>query len=102
MNIILSIKPKYCEKIKSGTKTYEFRKSIFKRKIGKVFIYSSSPVQKIIGTFEIDNIINDTPHKLWEICNGSSGLSKSEFFNYFNNTKQGYALKIGKTVFFEP
>ena len=83
MSVLLSIKPKYCERIKEGNKKYEFRKVIFKKEISKVYIYSSSPVKKIIGSFEIGSILDGTPQWLWEKCNGSSGLSESEFFKGF-------------------
>ncbi len=43
MNVLLSIKPKYVEKIKNGNKKFEFRKSLFieknQTKIEKIFIY---------------------------------------------------------------
>ena len=55
MNVLLSVKPKYANEIISGRKKYEFRKLIFKREnIEKVYIYSSSPVKKVIGIVDID------------------------------------------------
>ncbi len=64
MNVLLSVKPKYAEKIVEGTKKYEFRRSIFKRNdIEKVYIYSSSPVSKIIASFQIEKILKDSPEK---------------------------------------
>ena len=52
MNVLLSVKPKYAEKIVEGKKKYEFRRAIFqKQNIEKVYIYSSSPVSKIVAAF---------------------------------------------------
>ena len=102
MSVLLSIKPKYCERIKDGYKKYEFRKVIFKRDVSKVYIYSSSPVKKIIGSFEVGDIVNDSPAQLWKQCNGSSGLSEAEFFSYFGDSTMGYALKIKNLKFFDP
>ena len=60
MKIILSIKPEFAAKIFEGTKKYEFRRAIFKNKnVKKVVVYASSPVQKIIGEFEIEDIIKN-------------------------------------------
>jgi predicted transcriptional regulator len=54
MNVLLSVKPKYANEIISGRKKYEFRKSIFKREdIKKMYIYSSSPVKKIIAIWKV-------------------------------------------------
>ena len=95
MNVLLSVKPKYANEIVSGRKKYEFRKSIFKREnIEKMYIYSSSPVKKIIAIVDIVGILSDSPQELWEQCHEDAGISEREFFNYFKNSDTGYAIKI--------
>ena len=95
MNVLLLVKPKYANEIISCRKKYEFRKSIFKREnIKKMYIYSSSPVKKIIGIVDIDGILSDSPQKLWEQCHEDAGISERDFFNYFKNSDTGYAIKI--------
>jgi len=95
MNVLLSVKPKYANEIISCRKKYEFRKSIFKREnTEKMYIYSSSPVKKIIGIVDIDGILSDSPLKLWEQCHEDAGISEREFFSYFKNSDTGYAIKI--------
>jgi type I restriction enzyme S subunit len=96
MNVLLSIKPLYAEKIINGQKKYEFRKSIFKNSahVEKVFIYSSSPIKKIIGHFEIGEIVLGNPKSLWESCHEFAGISKKQFFEYFKNKEKGFAITI--------
>ncbi|APH38221.1 restriction endonuclease subunit S [Methanohalophilus halophilus] len=95
MNVLLSIKPEYVDEILKGKKKFEFRKSIFKRRdITKVFIYSSSPVKKIVASFEIAGIIEDYPENIWDQCHEYGGITKNDFFDYFSNTQIGYAIKI--------
>jgi len=58
MDIILSIKPIYADAIFRGDKFYEFRRKIwnlnnFNVKNDKIFVYSTAPVSKIIGEFNI-------------------------------------------------
>ena len=53
MNVILSIKPEFVEKIFSGEKQYEYRKVLFKQKVDTVYIYASRPISKIVGEFKI-------------------------------------------------
>ncbi len=102
MNVLLSIKPTFVERIFNGEKLYEFRKVIFKKdKIDHIYIYSSYPVKKIVGRFEIGGIIEDSPDRLWETCNGSSGLNYQEFFSYFSDKDRGYAIQIKDLVKFE-
>lgn len=96
MNVLLSIKPVYVEEIINGRKRYEFRRVIFRtpHKIKKVFIYSSYPVKKIIGTFTIGKIIKGTPKELWNQCSDFAGIGKDDFFNYFKNKHQCFAISI--------
>ncbi len=96
MNVLLSIKPTYVEEIINGSKKYEFRRVIFRtpHEIKKVFIYSSHPVKKIIGAFTIGKIIKGSPNELWEQCNDFAGIGKENFFNYFRNKQQGFAITI--------
>ncbi|CAG0964490.1 hypothetical protein METP2_01007 [Methanosarcinales archaeon] len=104
MNVLLSIKPKYVEEILNGNKKYEFRKSIFKcrEELEMIYIYSSSPVKKIVGAFVIENIIEDHPEVLWLKFKEFSGINdEKEFFNYFGSKKKGFAIKIGELEVFK-
>lgn len=51
MNIILSIHPEYVEKILAGEKTVELRRLLPRQNVEKIYIYSTSPVKKIVGYF---------------------------------------------------
>ncbi len=95
MDVLLSVKPKYADEIISGRKKYEFRKSIFKREyVEKMYIYSSSPVMKIIAIVDIDCILSDSPQKLWELYHEDAKISERDFFKYFEKSDVGYAIKI--------
>ena len=83
------------DEILAGEKKFEFRKSIFKKRdISKAFIYSSSPVKKIVASFEIAIIIEASPQELWDKCHKYGGISKQDFFEYFKNSDVGYAIEI--------
>jgi len=101
MNALLSIKPKYVEKIIDGTKKYEFRKAIFKHDVKNIWIYESAPTKKIIGMFSVGKILQDTPESLWEMLQDKSGISEKEFFCYFEGKGIGYALEIKKFTLFK-
>lgn len=97
MKVLLSIKPEFAEKIFNGTKKYEFRKSIFKNKnVDKVVVYASSPLQYVIGEFEIDSILNDNIDRIWEQTHETSGISEDFYREYFANRPVAYAIKIGQ------
>lgn len=94
MNVLLSIKPKYANAILAGKKLVEFRKLAFKKEIKRVYIYSSSPEQRIIGYFTVEDIISDTPQKLWKQFREVGSISQEDFFEYFAEKKIGYSIKI--------
>jgi predicted transcriptional regulator len=101
MKVVLSIKPEFANKIFDGTKKYEFRRAIFKNpNVTKVIVYSSSPVQKIIGEFEIDRIITGKLESLWSKTKKYSGISEDYFFEYFGDKKHGFAIKIKSTTLY--
>jgi len=84
--------------ILSGKKKYEFRRAIFKKPgIKKVVIYASSPISKVIGEFEIDDILSLDTNKLWLLTMEHAGIDKEFYDRYFHGKKIGYAIKVKKT-----
>ena len=98
MKILLSIKPEYAEKILSGEKKFEFRRVLPKNKaIKKVVIYATLPIGKVVGEFEIEELISDSPSQLWERTAEFSGITVHFFNTYFDGRDTAYAIKVGKT-----
>lgn len=98
MKVILSIKPQFAEKIFKGTKKFEFRRSIFKNpNVKRIIVYASAPISKIIGEFEIEEIIHNELDSLWRDTKRYSGITKDYYFSYFKGKQSGFALKIKKT-----
>ena len=97
-NVLLSIKPKYVTEILNNNKKYEYRKKIFIKDVGRVYIYSSSPQKKIVGYFEYKGYIEGTPLEIWEQTNHYSGISKADYFEYFRYRQKAYAIIIEKVV----
>jgi predicted transcriptional regulator len=96
--VLLSIKPEFVEKIFTGEKKFEYRKVIFKsNKINKVVMYASSPVKKVVGEFEIGDILHTTKKELWESTQDKSGITKEFFDEYFSNRELAYAIEIKET-----
>lgn len=98
MKVLLSIKPEFAFKIFDGEKKFEFRKVIFKNPdIRTVVVYASSPVQQVIGEFEIDGILSSSPDEIWELTKKYSGISEMYFHEYFENRLVAHAIKIKNT-----
>jgi predicted transcriptional regulator len=97
MKVLLSIKPEFALKIFEGTKKYEFRKSIFKRDdVDTVVVYASSPMQQVIGEFEIKKILCQEVELLWQITQQFAGINKDFYDEYFANKEVAFAIQVGK------
>jgi predicted transcriptional regulator len=95
MKVLLSIKPEFAEKIFNGTKRVEFRRIIYRSdKITSIVVYASSPVQKIVGEFEVDEVLSGSPEYLWYETSKDAGISKTHFDQYFADKGIGYAIRI--------
>ena len=95
MKILLSIKPEYANKIFNGEKRFEFRKSIFRNPSVKVVVvYATMPVGKVIGEFEIDEVLQASPSTLWSKTKQFSGITKTFFDEYFTGRDKAFAIKV--------
>lgn len=93
--ILLSIKPAFADKIFDGLKKFEFRRVLFKStSVSRVVVYASSPVQRVVGEFEIDEILSLQKAQLWRRTKHQSGIEKSFFDQYFRGRNKGFAIKI--------
>ncbi len=98
MKVLLSIKPEFALKIFNGSKKYEYRRSIFKnQEISSVIVYASNPIKRVIGEFEIEEILHGKPQMLWIKTKSHARISERRFFEYFMNKSNGYAIKVKKS-----
>lgn len=101
MKVLLSIKPDYANLIFTGSKKFEFRKTIFKREITSVVVYSTMPVGKIIGEFKVARILNDDPNIVWNKTKNHAGVKEHFFQEYFFGRKTAYAIEIEDAKLYE-
>lgn len=99
MKVLLSIKPEFVDKILEGTKKFEFRKNTFKRDgITTVVVYSTMPVGKVVGEFDIEDVISEHPELLWHRTKTAAGISKQFFDEYYTGREKGTAIKVGQVI----
>lgn len=99
--ILLSINPKYVEKILGGTKKFEYRTKVAKKGVEAILIYCTYPIKKVVAEVKIKHIQRDTPENLWEKTKEFSGTSKEFFDLYFKNRAVAYAYELGEIIEFE-
>lgn len=94
-HILISLAPRHAENIFSGRKQVELRRRAMNVAPGTtVWIYVKLPVGSIIGRVKIVGIHASSPAALWRRFGSVSGLSRGEFFEYFNGVAAGVALVL--------
>lgn len=95
--ILLSIKPKYADLILAGSKRVEFRRSWAAQEVTAVVLYSSSPIQKLVGVAKVESVISASPTALWQTCQErGGGLTRDELRSYFAGKGKGIAVFLGE------
>ncbi len=95
-DFVLSIRPQHAVKILAGDKTVELRR----RFIGEVgagslaLIYTTSPVQALTGSAEIQEVQKLPVRDLWQRHRVAACLPKGDFDAYFGGLEQGYAILL--------
>lgn len=92
--ILLSINPNHVENIMNGTKEYEFRKKACKRQVDKILIYSTTPIMRVVGEADVEDVLIDTPEVIWEKTEEKSGIDKAFFDQYYEDREQAVAYKL--------
>jgi len=98
MKILLSIKPEYSNRIFSGEKKFEFRRQRPKHRLEMVYVYESQPTKKIVGWFNVKNIISGSPNDVWNRCGNVGGIEKEDYFRYCGDKEVIYAFEIDRVI----
>jgi predicted transcriptional regulator len=102
MRALLSIKPKFVEKIFNGEKKFEYRKVIFARKdVKTIVVYATMPIGRIVGEFSVEEIFEFSPIELWAKTKKFSGIEKEFYDKYFEGRTKAFAIKIKKATLYE-
>lgn len=88
----------HVENILNGTKRYEFRKKACKRHVDKILIYSTTPIMKVVGEAEVEDVLVDDPETIWKRTEKKSGIDKIFFDEYYQNRNQAVAYKLKNVI----
>ena len=92
-NYLLPIHYEYAAAIYAGTKRYEIRRHIPNLKLGDyVYLYETSPIQRVTGYFIVDNIILGSPAWLYLQFHKWCGISEDKYFAYTKDKEIVYWL----------
>jgi predicted transcriptional regulator len=93
--LLLSMRPRYAERVFDRTKRVEIRKRFSpKWKGSKAVVYGSSPLGALMGEVTVSDVIPGSPNHIWEKFGDSAGCSHEEFAQYVGNTKEVCAIEL--------
>jgi predicted transcriptional regulator len=96
--ILSSLESRHAESILQGHKLVEFRRRSMRISPGTtLWIYAKVPVSSIVGCATVAAIRSQAPSTLWRKFGSVSGISRCEFFDYFEGINQGTALELSNT-----
>lgn len=94
-NILISLEPRHAESILVGKKLVELRRRAMHVSPGSaVWMYAKLPVGSVIGVARLEKTHTAAPSTLWRKFGRVSGISRKEFFDYFDGVRRGLALEL--------
>jgi predicted transcriptional regulator len=102
MDLLLSIQPVIARRITGGKKKYEYRRAMFQQKVRHIYLYSSSPVRKIVCRFTFGGCLSGTIDEIWQKTGRLSAAREDEYREYFEGTGRAYAILIEDLEVFDP
>jgi len=94
--VLLSIRPPFAAAILQGEKKYEFRRTIFSRRVDVVLMYVTAPVQRVVAEFDVVSVISELLSRLWRRTSEYAGIDEALFYRYFDGLYRGHAIAIGE------
>ncbi len=98
MDILMSIRPKWTGLIRTGRKTCELRKARVPEGTERIFVYETSPVQRICGRLEGLRQETLALDALWERTKDFSCVDEAVFGAYYAGRKAGTAIFFERFV----
>jgi len=101
--LLLSIRPKYAERILAGKKSVELRRTRPRVPQGTaLLLYVSSPVKALGAISSVKFVTCAQPDQLWQNVKDKAGLTRSEFEGYFAGAEKGFAIHLGAILELSP
>lgn len=98
--LLLSLKPRFAEKVLRGEKTIELRR-VRPQRIGPgdtILLYATAPSALFVGFCRVTEVLLDSPKALWPRVQGLAGVTRNEYFRYFQDASSAIGIVIEQPV----
>lgn len=94
-DLLVSMRPKYAQKILTGSKVVEIRKKFSAKWVGRrAVLYASNPEKALVGEATIRSVSHGSPSQIWNQFGSSIGCSFEEFSLYVGNATKINAIEL--------
>lgn len=95
--LLLSIRPEFAHKIFMREKTMELRRTRPTVQPGDwALVYVSSPRKAIVGAFEISDLIESSPKRLWSRAALSAAVTAEQYADYLDGAHRAFGICISR------
>jgi predicted transcriptional regulator len=60
----------------------------------RLIIYVTAPAKRLLGIFDVIEVLQMRPADMWPIVADNAGISKDEFDLYFSRSTMGYGIYL--------
>ena len=94
-HVLISLEERHAENIFSGLKQVELRRRSMNIPAGTtMWMYVKLPLGRVVGSVRVRDFCSFAPSTLWRQFAEISGLTRNEFFTYFDGVSRGFALEL--------
>lgn len=92
-DILISVDDRHVQNMLDGYKRVEFRRrSVSVGEGVRVWIYSKIPTGEVKALGIVEQVFRATPADIWKYYGDVSGISKTEFDEYYTDVEEGCAI----------
>ncbi len=93
--LFIAVKPEYANKLISGEKDIELRKTKPHVQAGDyAIIYASVPIKAVLGYGKIKRIIFCSPQEMWTNYSARLGIKEQDFLMYYDNSNKSVGIEF--------
>ncbi|UXN26572.1 ASCH domain-containing protein [Curtobacterium flaccumfaciens] len=93
--VLLSVRPQYAHALLAGTKTAEVRRRFPDLDAGTIlFVYSSSPERKVIGTLRLKAVHQLHPTTVWQRFKRMIGIDQAYLDDYLRGASNAAIVEV--------
>lgn len=92
---LFAVKPEFAEALVEGRKRFELRRTRPSLRTGDVvYVYATSPVKAVLGSFVCGSVVEGSPTGIWIQVGGEVEVSRRRFRDYFRSATRAFAIEV--------